>query len=170
MKMPAIHVAALADTRRRRDFKTAPMILDKPDLWDEAALAAVLAYNGGPKLGQYRLGRSVAQRHAQFVELANLLVQRAQLPVRVRDVWFGSSYPLRSGYVGQVSISQNWPAVILAAIHLSRSHPRPRMIPPPSNLSKVRSQRRTTVSWFCSGAARCSWPVTMRSGSMRSGC
>jgi len=26
------------------------------------------------------------------------------------------------------------------------------MIPPPSNLSKVRSQRRTTVSWFCSGA------------------
>src|SRR5215471_10925816 len=53
---------------------------------------------------------------------------------------------------------------------LSRFHPRPRMIPPPSNLSKVRSQRRTTVSWFCSGAARYSWPVTMRSGSMRSGC
>jgi len=109
---------ALADTPRRRDFKTVPTILDKPDLWDEAALAAVLAHNGGPKLGQYRLGRSVAQRHAQFVELANLVVQRAQLPVRVRDVWFGSSCPLRSGYVGQVSSNQNWPAVILATIHL----------------------------------------------------
>jgi hypothetical protein len=41
---------ALARLPRRRDFKTAPMILDKPDLWDQAPIAAVLAYNGGPKL------------------------------------------------------------------------------------------------------------------------
>jgi hypothetical protein len=40
------HLAALP---RRRDFKTVPMILDHPDLWDAAALDAVLHYAGGPK-------------------------------------------------------------------------------------------------------------------------
>jgi hypothetical protein len=34
---------------RRRDFKTRPMIADNPDVWDAAALNAVLAYRGGPK-------------------------------------------------------------------------------------------------------------------------
>ena len=34
---------------RRRDFKTRPMIPDSPDVWDAAALNAVLAYQGGPK-------------------------------------------------------------------------------------------------------------------------
>jgi hypothetical protein len=41
---------ALARIPRRRDFKTVPMILDTPDLWDQAPIAAVLAYRGGPKL------------------------------------------------------------------------------------------------------------------------
>jgi hypothetical protein len=40
------HLAALP---RRRDFKSVPMILDKPDLWDAAALDAVAAYKGGPR-------------------------------------------------------------------------------------------------------------------------
>ena len=40
---------ALAAMPRRRDFKTVPMILDKSDFWDEAPLAAVLAYKGGPR-------------------------------------------------------------------------------------------------------------------------
>jgi intracellular sulfur oxidation DsrE/DsrF family protein len=40
------HLAALP---RRRDFKTVPMILDQRDLWDAAALDAVLHYAGGPK-------------------------------------------------------------------------------------------------------------------------
>jgi hypothetical protein len=39
----------LAGIPRRRDFWIVPMILDNADLWDAAALAAVLAYNGGPK-------------------------------------------------------------------------------------------------------------------------
>jgi hypothetical protein len=39
----------LAGIPRRRDFKTVPMILDDPDLWDAASIAAVLAYTGGPK-------------------------------------------------------------------------------------------------------------------------
>ena len=39
----------LAGMPRRRDFKVVPMILDKPDLWDAASIAAVLAYKGGPK-------------------------------------------------------------------------------------------------------------------------
>jgi hypothetical protein len=33
----------------RRDYQTVPMIADKRDLWDAAALDAVTAYNGGPK-------------------------------------------------------------------------------------------------------------------------
>src|SRR5262245_61598314 len=39
----------LAGTPRRRDFRAVPMILGNPDFWDEAAIAAVLAYKGGPK-------------------------------------------------------------------------------------------------------------------------
>ena len=39
----------LASIPRRRDYKTVPMIADKPDLWDAAALDAVMSYNGGPK-------------------------------------------------------------------------------------------------------------------------
>jgi len=41
---------ALAGMPRRRDFKTVPMIVDQPELWDLAPLAAVLAYKGGPRL------------------------------------------------------------------------------------------------------------------------
>ena len=39
----------LASIPRRRDYKSVPMIADKPDLWDAAALSALTAYNGGPK-------------------------------------------------------------------------------------------------------------------------
>jgi ABC-type molybdate transport system substrate-binding protein len=39
----------LAAMPQRRDYKTVPMIVDKPDLWDAAALSAVLAYKGGLK-------------------------------------------------------------------------------------------------------------------------
>ncbi len=39
----------LAGMPRRRDYKSVPMIVDKPELWDQAPLAAVLAYRGGPR-------------------------------------------------------------------------------------------------------------------------
>jgi hypothetical protein len=39
----------LAGMPRRRDFRTVPMILDNSEFWDEAPLAAVLAYQAGPK-------------------------------------------------------------------------------------------------------------------------
>jgi hypothetical protein len=39
----------LAKAPRRRCFKTVPMILDTPDLWDAEALAAVIAYPGKMK-------------------------------------------------------------------------------------------------------------------------
>jgi hypothetical protein len=39
----------LAKAPRRRDFKTVPMILDTPDLWDAEALDAVIAYRGSLK-------------------------------------------------------------------------------------------------------------------------
>jgi hypothetical protein len=34
---------------RKRDFKTVPMILDHPDLWDDTALEEVIAYRGARK-------------------------------------------------------------------------------------------------------------------------
>jgi len=39
----------LAKAPRRRDFKTVPMILDTPDLWDAGSLDAIIAYRGGMK-------------------------------------------------------------------------------------------------------------------------
>jgi hypothetical protein len=39
----------LAKVARRRDFKTVPMILDTPDLWDAEALDAIIAYSGNWK-------------------------------------------------------------------------------------------------------------------------
>jgi hypothetical protein len=39
----------LASLPRRRDFKSAPMILDQRELWDADALDAVIHYAGGPK-------------------------------------------------------------------------------------------------------------------------
>ena len=41
--------AKLAAAPRRRDYKTAPMILDNRDQWDAEALDAVLHYASGPK-------------------------------------------------------------------------------------------------------------------------
>ena len=40
---------ALAGMPRRRNFQSVPMILDDPEFWDQAPLAAVLAYKGGPR-------------------------------------------------------------------------------------------------------------------------
>ena len=39
----------LKNAPRQRSFKTTPMILDHPDLWDDAALREVIAYRGGRK-------------------------------------------------------------------------------------------------------------------------
>ncbi|KWF28881.1 hypothetical protein [Burkholderia pseudomultivorans] len=39
----------VATAPRRRDLKTVPMILERADQWDHAALAEVLGYRGGPK-------------------------------------------------------------------------------------------------------------------------
>jgi hypothetical protein len=41
--------ARLSKARRRRDFKTVPMILNDPAQWDHAALSEVIAYRGAPK-------------------------------------------------------------------------------------------------------------------------
>jgi hypothetical protein len=38
----------LAQAPRRRDFKTVPMILNKPAQWDHEALTEVLAYRAVP--------------------------------------------------------------------------------------------------------------------------
>lgn len=41
--------ARLARAPRRRDFRTVPMILDDPMLWDHEAMAELMAYRSGPK-------------------------------------------------------------------------------------------------------------------------
>ena len=41
--------ARLAAAPRRRDFRTVPMILDDPNLWDHEAIGELLAYAGGPR-------------------------------------------------------------------------------------------------------------------------
>ncbi len=42
-------IERLAKAPRRRDFKTVPMILDRDDQWDAAALREVITYGGAPK-------------------------------------------------------------------------------------------------------------------------
>lgn len=46
--LKALH-GQLGAAPRRRDFKTVPMILESEDYWDHQALAALIAYRGGPK-------------------------------------------------------------------------------------------------------------------------
>jgi hypothetical protein len=41
--------ARLAAAPRRRDYRTVPMILDDPMLWDHEAIAELQSYSGGPK-------------------------------------------------------------------------------------------------------------------------
>jgi hypothetical protein len=48
LKLQAL-MAQLSQAPRRRDFKTVPMVLDHPDLWDSEALEAVIAYRGTRK-------------------------------------------------------------------------------------------------------------------------
>jgi intracellular sulfur oxidation DsrE/DsrF family protein len=42
-------IQRLARAPRRRDFRTVPMILDDPMLWDHEAMSELLAYRAGPK-------------------------------------------------------------------------------------------------------------------------
>jgi hypothetical protein len=42
-------IEQLAKAPRRRNFKTVPMILDTPDLWDAEALDAIITYRGSMK-------------------------------------------------------------------------------------------------------------------------
>src|SRR6201987_424110 len=42
-------IEQLIKAPRRRDFKTVPMILDPPDLWDSEALDAIIGYPGSVK-------------------------------------------------------------------------------------------------------------------------
>jgi len=42
-------VKRLEEAPRRRDFKTVPMILERPDQWDHEALSEVIGYRGGQR-------------------------------------------------------------------------------------------------------------------------
>src|SRR5260370_42486465 len=84
-----------------RDFKTVPMVLDKPDLWDAEALDAVIAYRGsrkqvwdntdigGPWLNLMRnsLNAQVFSfRHADFLEVS-ATHGSAQLALYDHAIW-----------------------------------------------------------------------------------
>jgi hypothetical protein len=89
----------LAKAPRRRDFKTVPMILDTPDLWDAKALDAIIAYRGsrkqvwdnteidGPRLNLMRnsLNAQVFSfRHPIFWEFPPRMVRRSYREVGKR--------------------------------------------------------------------------------------
>ncbi len=91
----------LAKAPRPRDFKTVPMVLDKPDLWDAEALDAVIAYRGsrkqvwdntdigGPWLNLMRnsLNAQVFSfRHADFLEVS-ATHGSAQLALYDQEMW-----------------------------------------------------------------------------------
>src|SRR5262249_42032183 len=146
----------LAGIPRRRDFKAVPMILDKPDLWDAAAITAVLAYKGAPKqawdntdlAGPWLNGmrNSMNAQIWSFKEPNFLCVSAthgsAHLALFDQDMW--DKYQLAKLAGG--NISRN--TFIVA----------PPASPATSSPPKARSRRKTTASWFCSGAASCSWP------------
>ena len=62
--LKALHTK-LASAPRRRDFKTVPMILESQDYWDHEAIAELIAYRGGPGVGQPEHQRSVDEPNAQ---------------------------------------------------------------------------------------------------------
>jgi hypothetical protein len=91
----------LGKAPRRRDFKTVPMILDTPDLWDAEALDAIMAYSGskkqiwdnteigGPWLNQMRnsLNTQVFSfRHPDFLEVSGTHGS-AQLALYDQAMW-----------------------------------------------------------------------------------
>jgi hypothetical protein len=91
----------LAKAPRRRDFKTVPMILDTPDLWDAEALDTVIAYRGsrkqvwdntdigGPWLNLMRnsLNAQVFSfRHPDFLEVS-ATHGSAQLALYDQEMW-----------------------------------------------------------------------------------
>jgi intracellular sulfur oxidation DsrE/DsrF family protein len=91
----------LAKAPRRRDFKTVPMILDTPGLWDAEALGTVIAYRasrkqvwdntdiGGPWLNLMRnsLNAQVFSfRHADFLEVS-ATHGSAQLALYDQEMW-----------------------------------------------------------------------------------
>jgi hypothetical protein len=91
----------LGQAPRPRDFKTVPMILDTPDLWDAEALDAIIAYSGskkqiwdnteigGPWLNQMRnsLNTQVFSfRHPDFLEVSGTHGS-AQLALYDQAMW-----------------------------------------------------------------------------------
>jgi intracellular sulfur oxidation DsrE/DsrF family protein len=91
----------LAKASPRRDFKTVPMILDTPDLWDAEALDTVIAYRGsrkqvwdntdigGPWLNLMRnsLNAQVFSfRHPDFLEVS-ATHGSAQLALYDQEMW-----------------------------------------------------------------------------------
>ena len=95
----------LNKTRRRRDFKSVPMILTSPDQWDHEALAEVISYGGGPK--QIWDHTEIAgpwlnlMRNSLNAQVWSF--EESGFSLRLGYARFGASGSLRSSHMGQVS-------------------------------------------------------------------
>jgi hypothetical protein len=147
----------------RRDYTTVPMIADRPDLWDAAALDAVTAYNGGPKhvwdhtdlAGGWLNGmRNTLNAQVYAFKEPNFLCVSgthgpAHLALYDQTTW--DKYQLAK--IAGSNISSTWCRL------------RPPTIRPTSSRPTARSRRKATMSRYFSAAASCSWPATTPSGS-----
>jgi hypothetical protein len=88
---------------RRRDFKTVPMILDRPDLWDDTALKEVIAYRDTRKQvwDNTDIG-SPWMNLMQFAQCAGVLFRAWRLPDCFGHARLRSPRAFRPGYVGQI--------------------------------------------------------------------
>lgn len=80
-------MARLAEAPRRRGFKTVPMVLDDPALWDAAALDAVIAYRGNRKQvwDNTELGSPWMNLMRNSLNAQMLFLQASRLPSGVCD-------------------------------------------------------------------------------------
>jgi hypothetical protein len=157
----------LAKAARRRDFKTVPMILDTPDLWDAEALDAIVAYSGSWKqiwdnteigspwlnLMRNSLNTQVFSfRHPDFLEVS-ATHGSAQLALYDQAMW--DKYQL---------------ATMAGPDFKTNTLVEAKDVPTDTAAHEdqiVCSAPPATPSRPCSNAAWCSWPATTRSGNRR---
>ncbi len=160
----------LAKAPRRRDFKTVPMILDTPDLWDAQALDAIIAYRGSmtqlwdntevgsPWLNLMRnsLNTQVFSfRHPDFLEVS-ATHGSAQLALYDQAMW--EKYQLATMAGGDFKTNTLMDAKDVPTDTAAHEDP-----------NSVFGAAGNTIP-PCSSAAWCSWPVTTQSGNTPRSC
>ena len=154
----------LRNASRRRDFKTVPMILDHPDLWDDTALKEVIAYRGvgkqvwdstdigSPWLNLMRNSINAqvfSFRHPDFLAVS-ATHGSAHLALFDQDMWDKYKFAEMAGATSR----QIRP--------LSARRRRRRCLT--SRIRKARLAPLAIPYQPCKAGASCSWPATTQSG------